>query len=150
MQLRLLRFSSGLESTLGVLHLLPATFLCFTLEDEFRTQKVYARTRIPDGVYNLKLREHGGHHERYTRKFSFHIGMLELENVAGFTDVLIHIGNKDDDTAGCILTGDTCQQNITEDGFIGGSASAYRRIYPGIANALDSSEPVTLSIDTLA
>ena len=36
-------------------------FLCFTLEDEHRAVKVKHETRIPEGLYKLKLRKHGGH-----------------------------------------------------------------------------------------
>ena len=126
------RFSSGVESTLGILFRqgnLEAEFMAFTLEDEARTAKVYGETRIPAGVYLLKLRKFGGFHKRYTDKFDFHEGMIEITNVPNFTDVLVHIGNDDDDTAGCLLTGDSCSQNITAPGFIGSSTSAYERVY---------------------
>ena len=43
---------------------------------------------------------------------------------------------------GCLLLGDTSQQNISKEGFIGGSTSAYKRVYPIIAKALKSGEQV--------
>ena len=70
--------------------------------------------------------------------------MLWIKDVPGFEYVLIHIGNNDDNTAGCLLVGDTSQQNLTENGFIGASASAYKRIYPPIADAVDNGEEVTI------
>ena len=146
MNLRLQRFSSGVDDTLGVLFQ-DDQFICFTLEDEYRTQKVYGETRIPDGTYEVRLRNFGGFHERYSQRFpEFHIGMLWLQNVPNFENILIHIGNKDDDTAGCILVGDTCQQNITESGFIGNSTSAYKRIYPAIARAIRGGEQVWIEV----
>ena len=147
------RFSSGSESSLGLLFEFKSArrrWLCFTLEDEFRTIKKFEETRIPAGTYFLSLRTHGGHHERYKRRFgTVHHGMIEIESVPGFTDVLIHIGNKDDDTAGCLLLGDTAQQNITEDGFIGASKAAYVRVYPTLARAVEG-EGAQLTIKDVA
>lgn len=133
------RFSGGVDDTLGLLakcHDVQNAFMCFTLEDEHRTKKVFGETRIPDGVYELKLRTHGGFHERYLEKFDFHIGMIEICDVPNFTDVLIHIGNTDDDTAGCLLVGDSATQNVTREGFIGNSSNAYKRIYQDIIRSM--------------
>jgi len=133
--LRLLRISSGNVSTLGALFWTAAKqpkFLCFTLEDEYRTVKVYGKTRIPAGVYPLAIQKAGRLHEAYSNKFHFHEGMITLQNVPDFTGVMIHVGNRDEDTAGCILVGDSSIQNITEEGMIGNSTAAYSRIYPMI------------------
>ncbi len=147
MELEVLRFSSQNDSTLGILFDVSngREFLCFTLEDEYRTVKEYGKTRIPAGEYRILLKRAGGFHERYKKRFSrFHKGMLWIGHVPGFEHILIHIGNNDDNTAGCLLIGDTSQQNLTENGFIGASTSAYRRIYPLIANAVDYGEEVTI------
>ena len=98
---------------------------------------------IPEGQYFLKLRTEGGFHNRYKEKFSeFHKGMLQLSNVRGtsmvFTNVLIHVGNTDDDSAGCILVGNSTSENLTKDGFIGQSTTAYKRIYKKIYSALNN------------
>lgn len=149
MKLEVLRYSSQKESTLGLLFdtTVNRKFLCFTLEDEFRTQKVYEETRIPKGTYNVVLRKEGGFNDKYLQKFgsSFHKGMLWIKDVPGFEYVLIHIGNKDDDTAGCLLVGDSANQNITEEGFISNSTTAYKRIYPDVASALLNGETVTIT-----
>ena len=147
MKLKLLRFSSQKEDTLGLLYI-DSNWVCFTLEDEFRTKKLHSETRILAGEYEIKLRTVGSFHQNYLSKFGpdFHKGMLWLQNVPNFEYILIHIGNKDDDTAGCILVGDTCQQNITEDGFIGSSNSTYKRIYPIIRDELLKGNKVTIKI----
>jgi len=149
MELEVLRFSSQKDSTLGILSDITndRKFMCFTLEDEYRTLKVKGETRIPAGRYEIKLRTEGGFHERYLEKFgmAFHKGMLWIQNVPNFEYVLIHIGNKEDDTAGCLLVGNTSQQNITEDGFIGGSTSAYKRIYPTIVEELLNGKKVFIT-----
>lgn len=77
---------------------------CFGLEDERRSVKVDGETRIPAGLYPVKLRTEGGIHPRYAKNFpDIHKGMLWLQDVPGFEWIYIHIGNKDEHTAGCIL-----------------------------------------------
>jgi hypothetical protein len=147
MKLEVLRFSTQEETTLGLLFDVTEDrkFLCFTLEDEYRTVKEYGETRIPAGEYQISLRDEGGFHQRYRQRFpNIHKGMLWVMDVPNFEYVLIHIGNRDDDTAGCLLVGDTSQQNLTENGFIGSSTAAYRRIYPRIAEAIENGEQVTI------
>lgn len=150
MELQVIRFSSQKDSTLGMLMEKKdkgPSFLCFTLEDEYRTVKKYGETRIPAGRYRIKLRTEGGFHERYLNKFGpdFHKGMLWLQNVPNFEYVLVHIGNSDDDTAACLLVGDGSQQNITEEGMITSSTNAYKRIYPPIAEALLNNDEVWIT-----
>lgn len=143
------RFSDNGESTLGLLYI-NGSFVCYTLEDEARTQKVYAETRIPEGTYEVKLRTEGGFHQRYKQKFgAMHKGMLHITNVPNFEYVLIHIGNDDDDTAGCLLVGDAPNNNAVTSGFIGNSTNAYKRIYPAIAEAILNNEQVTITYTTL-
>jgi hypothetical protein len=146
MDLEVLRFSSNSDSTLSALFDVTngiREFLCFSLEDEYREVKVVGETRIPEGFYTLGLRKEGGFHTRYSNKFgSMHIGMIHVLDVPGFEYILWHIGNTDEDTAGCLLLGDTSQQNITKEGFIGASTDAYRRIYPLIAKSIQSKELV--------
>lgn len=140
MKLEVLRFSSDTKSTLGLLFDVTnqRKFLCFTLEDEFREKKVRGETRIPAGTYNITLRTVGGTNKRYNEKFGtdFNKGMLWVRNVPNFEYILIHIGNKESHTDGCLLVGDTQTQNKTKSGFIGASTEAYKRIYPPIANQI--------------
>jgi hypothetical protein len=146
MKLEVLRFSSHSDSTLGLLFDVTEgrKFLCFTLEDEARVTKVMAETRIPEGTYELKLRTVGGYHGKYTKKYgSFHKGMIHVQDVPNFKYILWHTGNTDEHTAGCLLLGDTSQQNISKEGFIGASTEAYKRVYPNIAKAILSGEKVT-------
>ena len=146
MKIKVIRYSSGKEATLGLMFI-DGKFACYTLEDEFRTEKVYGETRIPAGTYEVKLRTVGGFNERYKAKFpDIHKGMLWLQDVPNFQYILIHIGNDDDDTAGCILVGNTSEENITKKGFIGKSTPAYKRIYPLIAEAIEAGVEVTIEV----
>ena len=147
MKLQVLRFSSESDSTNGLL--LDATdgvkFLAYTLEDEYRETKRSKETRIPAGTYEIKLRNEGGFHQRYSKKYSsIHRGMLHIIDVPGFEYILIHVGNSDEHTAGCLLVGDSQENNqINKNGFIGSSGNAYKRIYPLIADAVEN-ERVTI------
>lgn len=144
MQLTVLRYSSGEETTQGLLFI-DEKFACYTLEDEARTQKVYGETRIPAGEYEVTLRTVGGKHAKYAAKYgAMHKGMLWVRDVPGFEYILIHVGNTDDDTEGCLLVGNSAVENVVGEGSIGSSVNAYKRIYPPIAAALERGERVTI------
>ena len=150
MKLKVVRFSSQEDSTSGLFFLEDNNniqFLCYTLEDEHRASKVRGETRIPAGTYKLKLRTEGGFHERYKKRFSsIHKGMLQVVDVPNFDYILIHIGNTDEHTAGCLLVGDSQENNvIVKDGFIGKSTNEYKRIYPDIARAIEKGEEVLIT-----
>jgi len=165
MELEVIRFSSGTDSTNGMLleidkhasaphaegYRCKRTFLAYTLEDEYRKDKVYGETRIPNGTYKLALRTVGGYNEKYKRRFpDFHVGMLHVTDVPNFEYILIHCGNTDEHTAGCLLVGDSQENNqITKNGFIGKSTQAYKRIYPRIAEALVRGEEVIIKYKTI-
>ena len=139
--LEVMRYSSGADSTLGLLFENGPEgreFLAYTLEDEFREEKLSAETRIPEGTYDIELRTVGGFHNRYTAKFGipWHKGMLHVQDVPGFEYILIHTGNTDEHTMGCLLVADSSTQNVTKDGFVGASVAAYKRVYPDLAQWL--------------
>jgi len=149
MKLQVLRFSSQADSTSGLLfeiNDLGKKFLCYTLEDEARVLKVKGETRIPAGVYSIELRKEGGFHGKYTKKYpNIHRGMLHIVDVPNFEYILIHTGNTDEHTAGCLIVGDSQENNgIIRDGFVGKSVNAYKRIYPNIAKAIEKGEEVTI------
>ena len=149
MKLEVLRFSSQKDSTNGILFDITdgRKFLCYTLEDEHRDVKEYGETRVPAGTYNITLRKVGGFHGRYLKKYGeMHKGMLWVREVPNFEYILIHTGNTDEHTAGCLLLGDTQQTNFGEsNGFVGSSVNAYKRVYPAIAEVLENGGDVTIT-----
>jgi hypothetical protein len=147
MQIKVQRILSNKEETLGMLFLNGVPF-CWTLEDQKQEKKVMAETRIPEGEYVVKLRTEGSHHDAYTKKFpTYHKGMLELQNVPGFQFILIHIGNTDKDTAGCLLLGDL--PILGEKLTIGQSTVAYEKFYKRVISCLDVNEKVTIKIEDI-
>ena len=150
MELEVLRFSSQKDSTNGVLFDVTGgerKFLCYTLEDEHREDKVAGETRIPSGTYNITLRTTGGFHGRYVKKYGdMHKGMLWVRDVPNFEYILIHTGNTDEHTAGCLLLGDSQQANFgSSNGMVGSSVNAYKRVYPAIAKALQDGKSVSIT-----
>jgi len=144
MKISVLRYSASDESTLGLMFI-NGMFECYTLEDEHRDIKIKNETRIPAGTYEVKFRHVGGHNKRYSAKFpDIHKGMLQVMNVPNFTDILIHIGNTDDNTSGCLLVGDSSISNLNQDGRINNSTIAYKRMYSKVANALEKGEQVDI------
>ena len=147
MKLDVIRIQFGSDATNGIL-LIDGVFECFTLEDEVRDgQKQMGETAIPLGEYEIKFRTVGGYDAKYQKRYgtTWHKGMLELQDVPNFKYILIHTGNTDEHTAGCLLVGET-QQDLDKgkDGFIGGSGDAYKKMYPKVRDALLNGEKVTI------
>lgn len=129
------------ESTAGVVRV-DGEVQCFTLEDQHQAVKVPGETRIPAGTYRVSLRKEGGMHSRYADRYSWHRGMLWLRDVPGFEYVLIHPGNTERDTAGCILVGD----GLLIGGELSQSLAAYRRLYEFALKALEAGEAVDVEV----
>lgn len=142
MRLTVERLVSDDDATISAVFV-DGRFLCFGLEDEHREDKVPAETRIPAGRYKIAVRRFGGFHARYARRFGWHRGMLEIEAVPGFTDILIHVGNTDRDTAGCLLVG-TGAVARPGDMSVQSSVEAYMRLY---AATIDAAEAGDLEIE---
>ena len=140
------RFLSNDEATLSQV-LLDGVHQCYGLEDEHRDIKVNGETRIPAGAYKVGIRAEGGFHKRYSKKFAdIHRGMLQVLDVPGFELILIHVGNNDDDTAGCLLVGQTClgtPDMLT----VGSSVLAYKALYQAVIDAAEAGDLVIHYID---
>jgi hypothetical protein len=140
MELKVLRDRNNGDTTLGRL-LIDDVFECFTLEDEPREKKVKGETRIPAGRYEIKLRTEGGFHARYSERFPYiHKGMLHVTNVPGFQWILIHCGNSEKDTDGCLLVGKRIADWLLAD-----STNAYKQLYPKVADQIVKGERVFIT-----
>ena len=132
MNLLLERFYSGLTCTLGKLFV-DETYLCFTLEDLVREEKIMHETAIPAGEYVIKL--------EWSNRFKHH--MPRLKDVPGFEGILIHSGNTNVDTSGCILVGMDIgpeQESILR------SRVAYDALMSKLNPAFQSGETVTIEV----
>ena len=150
MKITVKRFADNGDTTLGILYI-NGIFECFTVEDEERAVKKKGETRVPNGKYNINLREEGGYHSKYKVKYGeIHKGMLCIHNAPNwkiikdgmeFQYILIHTGNTDEHTMGCLLVNDS----VSGKTFTGSSSvDAYRDLYPKVAKALENGEEVTI------
>lgn len=149
MKLTLKRISGGKHDTIGKLFV-DGKFICYTLEDEHRIDKVKHETRIPSGIYRITFRKEGGFNSRYAKKYGeeFHKGMLWLRDVPNFEYILIHTGNNDSHTSGCILTGSNVFNidKTEERRSVGNSVRAYKKLYPIVSKALSVKDPVYIEV----
>lgn len=75
-------------------------------EEQIKTLKVYANTAIPSGTYQISLNVVSPKYsKRQYYKLVCNGKVPRLLGVKGFNGVLIHIGNTNKDTEGCILVG---------------------------------------------
>lgn len=145
MEILLRRIALKEEYTIGKLYV-NGVYECDTLEDKVRDltkeKKVYGKTAIPSGRYNITL---GVQSPRFSTKmaYQFCAGYLpRLLNVPNFDGVLIHIGNKPQDTEGCVLVG----QNKIK-GQVINSTNTFRKLYAKLKAAWVAGEEIFITIE---
>jgi len=149
-KLTVVRTQFGTDATNGLLFI-NGIFECYTLEDQYQAVKVMHETCIPEGTYDIKFRKTGGFHAKYSERYkNAHYGMLHIQDVPNFTYILIHTGNTDEHTSGCLIVGETQQDlEISKDGFIGSSTVAYKKMYAKVAGQLLQGKKVTIEYTTI-
>lgn len=93
--------------------------------------KVYAETAIPTGTYQVSLNVVSPKYSK--RKYYKDLcggKVPRLLNVKGYDGVLIHIGNTNKDTAGCILVGENKVK-----GRVINSTKAFEKLYKILKSA---------------
>ena len=150
MKLTVVRTQFGTDATNGLLFI-NGIFECYTLEDQYQAVKVMHETCIPEGTYDIKFRKTGGFHAKYTERYkNAHYGMLHIQDVPNFTYILIHTGNTDEHTSGCLIVGETQQDlEVSKDGFVGSSTVAYKKMYAKVAGQLLQGKDVTIEYTTI-
>lgn len=153
MELTLKRMFKGPEYTIGHLYV-NGVYECDTLEDvdrgltsnmtiqEIAAKKLYGKTAIPAGTYRIDM-------NTVSPKFKdkswarFCGGKLpRLLEVKGYSGVLIHVGNKPEDTSGCILVGDNKIK-----GQVINSTSTFQQLYHLMLKAGAGGESITIKIE---
>lgn len=140
MEIQVIREIFTEKSTIGSI-MVNGQFVCYSLEDKDRhleknpSGKIKGETAIPLGRYAVSR----------TMSPRFKKVLPRLSNVPGFEGVLIHTGNTDKDTEGCILTGTSRQKD-----FVGESRKAFAILDAMIKKALDNKENVFITIERKA
>lgn len=131
------RYISNNDTTLSRIAI-DGEFCCYGLEDAYHPTKIKGHTRIPAGRYAVVTRKEGRHHELYSRIFAdIHRGALHIKDVPGFQWIMIHVGNTNEDTEGCLLVG---MEAIVEGNRlrIARSREAYRLFYQRVVDAAEN------------
>lgn len=153
MKLTLKRIAKRDTYTIGRLYI-NGEYFCDTLEDkdrglkqnmslsEIKAKKVYGKTAIPAGEYEITLHIIS---PKYSKKpwFVKFCGakMPRILNIPGYDGVLIHEGNSDKDTCGCVLVGkNTVVGKVLE------SKNTFAKLYPILKAASDKGERITINI----
>ena len=140
MKLTLKRIALRSTYTIGRLYV-DGNYFCDTLEDTVRDlnkngkfdngeKKVYAKTAIPYGTYEIKW--------TYSPRFKKYTP--QLMNVPSFAGIRIHAGNTSADTEGCLLLGENKKV-----GMVLNSRATINKFYPMIKEACSKGK-VTIEI----
>lgn len=121
MKLKLIRDTFTENSTTGKLYV-NGEFLCYTLEDTVREEKIKHETCIDEGNYKVIL--------NVSNRFKKLMPLLLY--VPKFKGIRIHSGNTKADTSGCILVGLTRGKD-----YIGKSRLAFMKLMRILENAKD-------------
>ncbi len=118
----------------------------FVIEDIPRDTKVKGKTRITAGRYPLKLKEAITPLTlRYRQRYGWFDKHIELQDVPGFSNVYIHIGNFAEDTDGCQVIG--LDLTIHKGSYANKqSTKCYKAFYQKVYDALKAGEEVYYTI----
>ena len=122
-------------STRGQMYL-NGVFKGYTLEDEVRGDiyKIKHHTAIAAGEYHVV--------KHSSKKFP---KALRIENVDDFVGILIHAGNTEKHTSGCILLGKTKSEGVDSD-TIGSSTAVTKALTDRIWKDLEKGIPCYITV----
>jgi len=121
------------KSTIGALFI-GGSHVCFTLEPPVRPGKPRA---IPAGTYDLYI--------RFSNRFQRL--MPAVRDVPGFEGILLHWGNRPEDTEGCLLVGKSIG---SQPDWIGSSKAAFDDLFVKIQDACEWGDACITYVDVEA
>lgn len=126
------RFSETDTDDLGKVSV-DGAFVCYSIENPDRPEKIKGITAIPEGTYKVG------------RRISPHFGVMVpwIMNVPNFQYVLIHWGNTVKDTEGCLVVGLRIG-SLENQRAVLDSKQAWDKLSAMIFEALDKNEEVTI------
>jgi hypothetical protein len=140
-ELALIRYYGTFGYTAGRLFI-NGEFECYTLEDEVRQLedvpvkdwKIKKITAIPRGRYEIKMH----------KSPKFKRSLPHLQDVDGFTYILMHSGNLVKHTDGCILVG--ASDGNDRDAWVGNSRVAEKPLVARIKHHLKEKQRVFITV----
>ena len=111
-------------------------------EDMIRTLKKPSITAIPRGTYDITLDVVSPKYSKVQFYKDVCNGKVpRLKNVKGFDGILIHAGNTDKDSSGCLLVG----QNKVK-GQVVNSKETFKQLYQLLQDGKSRGEKITIKI----
>lgn len=152
MNIKIKRIYKGPKYTIGSLYI-NNNYFCDTLEDvdrnlkntdsleKINSIKVKHKTAIPLGTYRVTLDVVSPKYS-VRKKYKTIKGKLpRLQNVPGYSGVLIHIGNISKDTSGCILVGENKVK-----GAVINSTKTFFKLYTLLMKSKAKNEDISIEI----
>jgi hypothetical protein len=141
MEIKVKRKEFTEESTISEVFV-DGKFECYCIEDkdrglldsmsetEVKSKKIYAKTAIPKGRYNVVI--------SFSNRFKKYLP--EILNVKGYLGIRIHPGNTAADSEGCLLPGTTKAKD-----FVGNSRIAFDALFKKM-KAVEKKEKIYITI----
>ena len=152
MKLLLRRIFKGPSYTIGKLFI-NGVYECDTLEDqdrgltsqmsleEIKAKKVYGVTAIPTGTYSINMTTVSPKFKDRAWAKPYKGVLPRLENVKGYEGVLIHVGNDQEATSGCLLVGENKIK-----GKVINSTACFHELMGELLKAHDRGEDISIEI----
>lgn len=153
MKISLKRIYTNNQYTIGHIYV-DGTYICDSIEDadrglkdsmtleEIRSKKIKDKTAIPQGNYKVTMNVISPRFSKKKYYKDFCGGRLpRITSVKGFDGVLIHIGNTDKDSSGCLIVGYN-----KEKGKVLNSKQAFEKLYRMLDSANRNGEKIDIKI----
>ena len=153
MELKVKRIYKGEYYTIGKLYI-NNKYFCDTIEDKDRklddsmpealikSMKVYGQTAIPTGKYTIDMNTVSPKFKNRSWAKPYGGKLPRLIGVKGFEGILIHVGNTQHDSYGCILTG----YNKVK-GRVVNSTVCFKQLMPILLKAHLAGEVITIKVE---
>ena len=153
MKLLLKRIAKQKTYTIGKLYI-NGVYECDTLEDvdrglsndmaidEIKKKKVYGQTAIPTGTYEINMDVVSPKFKDRSWAKPYDGKLPRLMDVPGYEGVLIHVGNTDKDSSGCILVG----QNKIK-GQVVNSTATFHELMEKLTEVYERGEKISITIE---
>ena len=109
---------------------------------EIKKKKVYGQTAIPYGTYEVNMNVVSPKFKDRSWAKPYDGKLPRLMNVPGYEGVLIHVGNKSEDTLGCLLVG----QNKIK-GQVVNSTATFHELMEKLTEVHERGEKISITIE---
>lgn len=142
MELKVKRVALKSTYTIGRLYV-DGVYVCDTLEDAVRDTKIYGKTAIPYGTYKITMDVVSPKFKDRSWAKPYGGKLPRLLDVPNYEGVLIHVGNTDADSSGCLLVG----QNKVKGQVVNSTQTFMSLMEKHLIPAKNRGEEITITIE---